>query len=144
MVNKITTPPSQKELIDKVNELVDGKADTDLVNVTDSGKILMSSMGMPSNKYTSLTLGASGSTYTAPTNGYFALAGTSNSGSNNYAHVQLQCANIVTRSACTAPSARVAVYIPVKKGDTVQVTYQNVTDTNFIFKYAEGSKSEAS
>ena len=28
MVNKITNPPSQKELIDKVNELVDGKQDT--------------------------------------------------------------------------------------------------------------------
>ena len=27
MVNKITTPPSQKELIDKVNELVDAKQD---------------------------------------------------------------------------------------------------------------------
>jgi hypothetical protein len=28
MVDKITNPPSQKDLIDKVNELVDGKQDT--------------------------------------------------------------------------------------------------------------------
>lgn len=28
MVNKITNPPSQKDLIDKVNELVDDKQDT--------------------------------------------------------------------------------------------------------------------
>lgn len=31
-------------------------------------------MAMPSNKYIDLTLGASGSTYTAPANGYFQLA----------------------------------------------------------------------
>jgi hypothetical protein len=28
MVNKITTPPTQNEVIDKINELVDGKQDT--------------------------------------------------------------------------------------------------------------------
>lgn len=28
MVDKITNPPSQKELIDKVNEIIDGKQDT--------------------------------------------------------------------------------------------------------------------
>jgi hypothetical protein len=28
MVNKITNPPSQKELIDKVNEIIDDKQDT--------------------------------------------------------------------------------------------------------------------
>ena len=38
MVDKITNPPSQKDLIDKVNELVDGKADIDLSNITSEGK----------------------------------------------------------------------------------------------------------
>lgn len=44
-------------------------ANTDLSNTTDQAKILMGSMAMPSDKYINLTLGASGSTYTAPANG---------------------------------------------------------------------------
>lgn len=35
MVNKITTPPTQNEVIDKINELVDGKQDT----ITSSNKL---------------------------------------------------------------------------------------------------------
>ncbi len=41
MVNKITTPPTQNEVIDKINELVDGKQDT----ITSNNKLSASLVG---------------------------------------------------------------------------------------------------
>ncbi len=49
------------------------KADIDASNFNADGKSLLSGLGMPSNRYIDLTLGASGATYTAPANGYIFL-----------------------------------------------------------------------
>ena len=59
--------------IDEIVTDLNGKADVDLTNVNNSGTALGGSWAMPSNTYVDLTLGASGATYTAPANGWFAL-----------------------------------------------------------------------
>ena len=59
--------------IDNIATDLNGKADVDLTNVvgamSSSSKEYFSKIGMPSSTSTLLTLGASGTTYTAPTNG---------------------------------------------------------------------------
>lgn len=47
-----------------------GKATIDMDNLSTAGKAEVAGLAMPSNKYIGLTLGASGSTYTAPASGW--------------------------------------------------------------------------
>lgn len=128
--------------IDNIATDLNGKADVDLSNTNDTAKILMSGMGMPSNKYIDLTLGASGSTYTAPANGWVLFEGGSTSGNKNLAltnetaHFKSLGITISGVSNCTA-------FIPVRKGDVVKTTYSVNTAITFRFIYAQGSESEA-
>lgn len=127
--------------------VIDGKADTDLANVTNTGKVLMSGMGMPSNKYIDLTLGASGTTYTAPANGYFfvdKLSGISNG--NAYIQMINSATNICFNVSVYSWSiAALRAWLPIIKGETITISY-NAKGANqfFRFIYAVGSESEAS
>ena len=124
---------------DGVSTALSGKADTDLANVTDSAKVMMSGMGIPSSTYENLTLGASGSTYTAPANGYFCVAKASG-GTNQYLDLRVNTLQITVYydSGMVARN-----FIPVKKGETVMVSYNMTGNTEFFrFIYAVGSESE--
>lgn len=107
------------------------------VDYSDSSTV--SSWGMPSGKYIDIAVGASGSTYTAPANGYFYF----------YAIVKVDnCTllldNISTqglRSHIRVPKANSdgSVFMLAQKGDTVQVAYDNsLQQSVFRFIYAEG------
>ena len=119
-----------------------GKADTNLGNLSTAGKDLASGLGMPSSRYTDLTLGASGTTYTAPANGYFCLKG--NNGING--NFQISFHNITANFRQTVSGDNwadwVSTYIPAKKGDVVNLLYANVTASShsFLFIYAEGAE----
>ena len=122
--------------------VIDGKADTDLSNATDNGKILMSSMGMPSETYIDLTLGASGSTYTAPANGWFTLSKKTN-GTNQ--HIFIKGSLIGSELKAPNSGSGLTVFLPVQKGDSVRVGYTAGGNTGYFrFIYAVGSESEAS
>lgn len=147
----LTTKDTNTQYIITGNTGVDN-ALADFSNITDQAKILMAGMGMPSSKYIDLTLGASGTTYTAPANGWFTLhmflianANTSwgtrliydgteiAEGGISYTPTQTQGENIMT--------------VPIKKGEKVRVEYlytSTYANTIFQFYYAEGSESEAS
>ena len=92
-------------------------------------------MAMPSDKYIDLTLGASGTTYTAPANGYFQLAlldGTS-----------IQFYNQTKSSfwkASTSTGDAFAESIECQAGDIIQCYYKYTTFRWFRFYYAEGSQ----
>lgn len=123
--------------IDNIATDLNGKADTDLTNVTDQGKILMSSMGMPSDKYIDLTLGASKTTYTAPANGWVFLDKGGLAG-------QIGFIVNVTKKYAVGGAHFVRISCPVQKGDTYRVDYDLTGATSgFRFFYAVGSKSEA-
>lgn len=139
--------------IDEIATGLNGKADVDLTNVNDTGKILMSEMGMPSDTYIDLTLGASGSTYTAPANGYVAFSLTSDTNgaeiwlsSISAGGVYLMCSS----SHSNAANQGLDAYLQVKKNQSFEAGYLRCksigsrTSDRFRFIYAQGSESEAS
>ena len=94
---------------------------------------------MPSNKGIDLTLGASGSTYTAPANGYFTMTlQTNGAGVVSLDNITAKLYNQIFVTTIIA----VQLFIPVKKGDIARIDYPSkTTDTllNYIrFIYAEG------
>lgn len=120
------------------SELFNGKVDLDAANLSNSGKSLISGLGMPSILL-DLTLGANGSEITAPADGYFRLSGTA---TNTYSFVALY--ERVSSSAFSSTTGQhLCVYIPVLKGSRCTYFYSNISDVYFAFVYSEGSKQEA-
>ena len=122
-------------------ELFNGKADINLANVNNQAKILISEMAMPSNTYTDLTLGASGTAYIAPANGYVAFSKLTTGANQN---ITIDCNNFRTLVWGAISTINLFTYMPVKKGDTYTVEYNAGGATNYFrFIYAQGSESEA-
>lgn len=92
---------------------------------------------MPSNKYIDLTLGASGSTYTAPANGYLNYV-ISPQSSNMYFELN----GLLGTGSYGGGSITYGYhgFLPLKKGEVVTVNYINCSTSLFRFIYAEGSK----
>jgi hypothetical protein len=130
--------------IDEIATDLNGKADTDLTNVTDTGYIKMAGASMPSNRYIDLTLGASDSTYTAPADGWFNIA----KNLNDYQYVDFQNTTsnyFVSDSTGGGHSKTARLAIPAKKNYVIRISYNSTGSTAFFrFIYAVGSESEAS
>ena len=126
--------------IDEIATDLNGKADTDLTNVTNTGYIKMAGASMPSNRYINLTLGASGTTYTAPANGWAYIDKTAG---GTLKYVNLGC-GVVSEQMSSFDTMRLKCFIPVRKGASFRCDY-NATGTLNIFRfyYAVGSESEA-
>ena len=121
-----------------VAEALSDKANIDLSNLTSTGKSYASGLSMPSSRYSSLTLGASGTYYTAPANGYYVINKTA-SATNQYVYLYIESSGMSTISFVPATNNIARAYIPVKAGDRVQCSYNAGGTTNrFIFVYAEG------
>lgn len=95
-----------------------------------------SGTGFPSDKYIELTLGASGSEYEAPANGYFYLQ------MAYVADKYVDIWNSTTNTGCimsaASSSSSLRAMTPCKKGDIVVVNYTATTQQAFRFIYAEG------
>ena len=98
---------------------------------TKTNSVEAAAASMPSNRYIDLTLGASGSTYTAPANGWFRLIGPV--GASGYVGNAL-----VGIAASGTTNYGLNITIPVKKGDTVSTLYTSAT--TFRFVYAQGNQ----
>lgn len=106
------------------------------LNWSDSSTI--SGWSMPSSRYIDLTLGASGSTYTAPANGYVAVSKMTTAQNQN---ISINCNNFRSFAWGHAASINIFTWMPVNKGDVFSVTYSaggTHTDNYFRFIYAEG------
>lgn len=114
-------------------------ANVDLSNLTTAGKEVAAKVSMPSNSYIDLTLGASGSTYTAPADGYIIF---SKSATAAYQHICLQnnsAGSLRSRQNAPIANACMAIFIPVKKNDQILYEYSMGGATeNFRFIYAQG------
>lgn len=91
---------------------------------------------MPSGKYINLTLGASGSSYTAPANGWFAFKG-----QNNVANglVEMTCNSVTFTTRSANAGNGISVSCPCPKGASMQMYYDGIKSTHwFKFIYAEG------
>lgn len=146
VVGTVSKTPIQVD-IDNIATDLNGKADRSLSNVDNTANILMAHNAMPSHTNDTLTLGASGATYTAPADGYFTIH-VSFTPQYGYMH-------LVTLSATTGVivlyqllkggpiGTNYGSFIPVQKGDMLQVHYENITDLYYFgFVYAVGSESE--
>lgn len=102
-------------------------------------------MAMPSDKYIDLTLGASGTTYTAPADGWFSFRGTISSNTNSYWDSWFINDSIVRAGFTYIPSFvgdTCSMLLPAKTGDILHMSYA-MTFSNidhFRFYYTEGSQ----
>ncbi len=126
-------------LIGKEQEnTLDGKADTDLSNLTNEGQIKAAHLAMPSDTYIDLTFGSSGTSYTAPADGYFTIQ-VNHSATGGYSRLSSNVSILNYAHSVTSQG-----FIPVKKGNSVTLTYQAGSTAIFRFVYAVGSESEIS
>lgn len=117
-------------------------ANKDFSNIDDTAKITIAHNAMPSSAYDSLTVGASGTTYTAPADGYVFASGTVDVNSL-WSFVDLSASTgISSRCLASTGSLGMKVFIPLRKGQQFSFNYQNANNLTLTFKYAVGSESE--
>ena len=122
------------------SELFNNKLDLNANNLDTAGKSLISGLGMPSGKYINLTLGESGSAYTAPANGYFVCVLSVGSGAFNM-YVK---DNLVGTQFNSADEV-VKAFVPVQKGQIMNLQYRTPKTQEYKtlrFIYAEGAKND--
>lgn len=128
-------------------ELFNNKLDLNASNLSAQGMSYMASMGMPSDKRIALTLGASGSSYTAPANGWVcARVYSSASGQQFFVRGAITGGGEYGYRLYSSASGQwLTAMLPVKKGDTFDIYYGTPTAQSYLnFRYAVGSESEAS
>lgn len=114
-------------------------AKKDLSNLTAEGKSYASGLGMPSNRYIDLTLGASGSRYTAPANGWYVIAKQASVAGQYWYFANESAGNLCYSISTHNNNQTVEAFIPAKKGDIIGVSYNIDSYTVFFrFVYAEG------
>lgn len=126
-------------------------ADTSLSNLNNTGTTAAAHYAMPSGTSVDLTFDVSGTEYTAPADGYFAIAKYTVSTQGAQCFIQLAL-SVELSTNCTkynniTGQTMLRVFLPVKKGDKVTLYYQNINSSSqtgefFKFLYAEGSKWE--
>ena len=123
--------------IDDIATDLNSKADTDLANLNNTGKIAIAHNAMPSTTYVYLTLGVSGASYTAPSDGWVAVIGLANTAGD---YIVLQ-SRVASSPIAIGAGQYLQTFIPVSKGDTFML-YYNTSQTSMSFYYANGSISE--
>lgn len=96
---------------------------------------------MPSDKYVNLTVGATGSSYTAPADGYVAVRGNYNA-SGAFIVLANQANNLAIFSRhYNTSNYETRLFLPVSKGQSFSLSYSSITSWNYFrFIYANGSK----
>ncbi len=127
-------------------ETINGKADIDLTNtisnLSEAAKSHFSKLSLPANKSIALTLGASETTYTAPTHGYFMLFTTYASGYNAYVDMWIEGTAFGQRHYFAGTTnTQCRMIVPVQQGQILKIVYNGTLGfTDFKFIPAEGVK----
>lgn len=134
--NKPTIPTKTSELTNDngfIND-VSNKANTSADNFTNAGETYLSGFGMPSNRYDTLTAGATGTSYTAYANGWFCTGASPNVNGN--LHMFNSNGMRVGIGTNVGGSANAFIFMPVTEGDIVTL-YWNIVPPNYLrFYYA--------
>lgn len=118
--------------------LINNKADISFSNINDAAKAVASGLSFPSDRFISMELGASGTSYTAPANGWFYLQKTPTAtGQTLYLWNKSKTYGTSIMSSTTANLYR--LLIPVREGDVCDVTYSMAGTGILRFIYAEGA-----
>ena len=123
------------ETVQNANLIDAGRIGEQLATKTDM--LQASGAGMPSSKYIDLTLGATGSTYTAPANGW--VQAVCNSSSNSPAFIEVNT-EYASSTGTRYKDCWGRATIPVTRGRTFNVYYggADFEIKMFRFTYAEG------
>ena len=106
------------------------------VDYSDSSWV--SAQAMPSGKYIDLTLGASGSTYTAPANGWVSICKKATA-VRQLVLTYNQTTNLGVETNATSEDTAIRHFVPVRKGDVFTVIYSAAGTLNYFrFIYCEG------
>lgn len=115
-------------------------ANTNLSNITTTGKVNVANLAMPSNSYIDLTLGASGSSYTAPADGYLTISKGATA-ADQWLQLNNETNGIAVNTVSVGSGHVLRLFLPVKKDSLVYVDYSlGGTTHKYRFIYAEGSK----
>ena len=129
-----------------VTEALNNKTDTDVQNTTNVGSAQIAHFAAPSSHFDNLTLKASGSTYTAPADGWFCLRKLATASMQFAAIILHPGVSTEVEIASYPPGAdyTASIMMPAAKGDQVQITY-NVAGTliSFRFLYAKGCEPQS-
>ena len=135
-------PASTAQAAEFQNSL-SGKADVGLGNLSNAGKIVSADLAMPSDIRESVTLGASGTSYTAPADGYFNFRGRATA-NGQFAYIgDASPFNHCGFQGDAYVNNYVVFTLAVKKGQTIVINYNLGADLSLNFIYAEGAKTEA-
>ena len=130
------------ETVQNANLINVGKIEEEIASLIPNNCDLISGYGMPSSNVVNLTLGATGTQYTAPANGY-AMLRTYSTSSNAIAQIYNMSTQYSDCRATSTSSKQLTPIVPLKKGQTFKVYYGDVNTTDewfrFCFIYAEGS-----
>ena len=152
-LSNVTVPPGWNlyfyvgETVQNANLIDAGRIGEQLATKTDM--LQASGAGMPSNRYIALTLGASGTTYTAPANGWFScnISLRQTNASDTIWIKMLSSSNVGDMKFITNTTyCEYNGTIPAKKGDIISIQYLALSvsvdswETGLRFVYAEGSK----
>lgn len=124
----------------KIDDLLSNKANVALDNITNAGKEVCANMSMPSNRRVNLTLGASGTEYTSPADGWYSIAKTSTATGQR---IQMFCdiTGLNTSATSAASGNNVRCFLPVKKNDIIRIIYDVPGSLIFFyFIYAQGAR----
>ena len=126
-------------------EALNNKVDLDGNNLSVQGKSLISGLGMPSGRYISLTLGATGTHYIAPANGYFSFDCGFTNAFNSWASLgYIDGSFRDAQNGTTAGTSSHTLFLPVSKGTECYLTYGNLNSSyshKLRFYYAEGESN---
>lgn len=106
---------------------------------TKTNSVEAAAASMPSGRYIDLTLGASGSTHTAPANGWFLFYGIT-TGNQGVDLINSTSGDIGMICQQYAANHEIRAYVPCKKGDNVVCNYTATNNLAFRFIYAEGDQ----
>lgn len=120
----------------RIEEKLVDKVDTNANNLTAEGKSLIAGYPMPSSRSVSLTVGASGTQYTAPANGWFYAKAVSTGAGQELTFT----GRLASTSRSTGSGQNLFASVPILKNDPTTLWYGNVTIDTFMFVYAEGDK----
>ena len=136
-ITSVSLPTKTSDLTNDSGFITDisGKTNTDADNFSTIGKSTIAGLAMPSETYDTLTVGASGTYYTAPANGYIhaSVGGTSGF------RLGISINGVIVAGGAWAADGDTEVMVPIAKNTQFQLIYANATSTpNLRFYYAKG------
>ena len=123
-------------------ETLSNALDIDLSNISETGKNAIASISLPSETYTTLTVGSSGTSYTAPADGWVYFYKVTGSSSATYINIGTSYYSVENRSYGSS-TAGLSSILPINSGQKFTVSYSATGTSKLIFIYAVGAESVA-